>query len=77
MRADAAVYRIGVTKIIGTGDAAAGERSPHQGRELLLQRRDDISLSEGEKKELVGFHDAQLERAADALKGVMIYAARK
>jgi carboxyl-terminal processing protease len=51
--------------------------TPEQDRQLLLARRDDGSLSDGEKRELAGFHDAQLERAADALKGVMIYASRK
>ncbi len=51
--------------------------TPEQDRQLLLARRDEVSLSDGEKKDLAGFHDAQLERAADALKGVMIYASRK
>lgn len=51
--------------------------TPEQDRQLLLARRDDASLSDGEKRELAGFHDSQLERAADALKGVMIYASRK
>lgn len=44
-----------------------------QERLLLLARRDG-SLGEADKKELANFHDTQLERAADALKGVMIYA---
>src|SRR5476651_1345026 len=47
-----------------------------QDRQLLMQRRED-TLSDGDKRELVNFHDAQLERAADALKGVMIYASKK
>src|SRR5215510_7429831 len=42
MRADAAIYRIGITKIVGTGDAAAGERSVYQGREFRLQSRDHL-----------------------------------
>jgi carboxyl-terminal processing protease len=49
--------------------------SPDQERMLLLQRREE-ALSEGERRELAGFHDTQLERAEDALKGVMIYAER-
>jgi hypothetical protein len=39
----------------------------------MIQRRED-GFGEGERKELANFHDTQLERAADALKGVMIYA---
>jgi carboxyl-terminal processing protease len=50
--------------------------SLEQERLLLLQRREEI-LSDEEKKEVAGFRDTQLERAADALKGVMIYASRK
>lgn len=51
--------------------------TPEQDRQLLLTRRDEGSLSDGEKKDLAGFHDSQLERAADALKGVMIFASKK
>jgi carboxyl-terminal processing protease len=47
--------------------------SPEQERLLMLQRRDDTSM-EPDRRELAGFHDTQLERAVDALKGVMIYA---
>jgi carboxyl-terminal processing protease len=46
--------------------------SPDQERLLLMRRREEI-LNEAEKKEIANFHDPQLERAADALKGVMIY----
>ncbi len=49
--------------------------TPEQERLLLMQRRDTVSL-DGDKKELAGFRDTQLERAVDALKGVMIYAER-
>ncbi len=49
--------------------------TPDQERQLLLARREEL-LSDVDKKELVGFHDTQLERAVDALKGVMIYAER-
>ena len=47
--------------------------TPEQERMLMLQRRED-SMSEPERKELASFRDPQLERAVDALKGVMIYA---
>lgn len=46
-----------------------------QERLLLLQRRDEM-LDENDKRELAGFRDTQLERAVDALKGVLIYASR-
>jgi carboxyl-terminal processing protease len=49
--------------------------TPEQERQLILQRSEDV-LGEAEKKELVGFRDTQLERAVDALKGVLIYADR-
>lgn len=47
--------------------------TPDQERMLMLQRRED-AMSEPERKDLANFHDTQLERAVDALKGVMIYA---
>ena len=47
--------------------------TPEQERMLMLQRRED-SMSEAERKELANFRDPQLDRAVDALKGVMIYA---
>jgi carboxyl-terminal processing protease len=46
-----------------------------QERLLMLQRREEV-LDDTGKKELEGFRDSQLERAVDALKGVMIYADR-
>lgn len=46
-----------------------------QERMLLLQRRDDIP-DDGSGKEPGDFRDTQLERAVDALKGVMIYASK-
>jgi carboxyl-terminal processing protease len=46
-----------------------------QERMLMLQRREDASV-DPERKELANFRDTQLERAVDALKGVMIYAER-
>jgi carboxyl-terminal processing protease len=49
--------------------------TPEQERLLLLHRREEI-LDEAAKQELTNFRDTQLERAVDALKGVMIYADR-
>ena len=46
--------------------------STDQERLLLLARRED-NLSDSTQKELLNFHDSQLDRAVDALKGVMIY----
>jgi len=42
-------------------------------RLLLMQRRDE--LEEDERKQIADFRDVQLERAADALKGMILYAA--
>ncbi len=47
--------------------------SSEQERQLMTQRNEE-SLTEAQRKELAGFRDTQLERAVDALKGVMIYA---
>jgi carboxyl-terminal processing protease len=47
--------------------------SPEQERMLMQERREDATM-DADHKELESFHDSQLERAADALKGVMIYA---
>jgi len=47
-----------------------------QERLLMEQRRDDAQDEES-KKRFANFHDTQLDRAVDALKGVMIYADRK
>jgi carboxyl-terminal processing protease len=49
--------------------------SPEEERQLLMQRREEV-LSETEKREIANFRDSQLDRAVDALKGVMIYADR-
>ena len=48
--------------------------TPEQERLLLLQRREDLSTDPERNKEITNFRDPQLERAVDALKGVMIYA---
>jgi carboxyl-terminal processing protease len=49
--------------------------TPEQERQLMFTRREDVPEDEM-KKTLGNFHDTQLERAIDALKGVMIYADR-
>ncbi len=46
--------------------------TPEQERLLVLSRREDLA-TEAEKAEAAGFRDTQLERAVDALRGVMIY----
>ena len=43
---------------------------------LLTQRREEV-LPEPDRKHAAEFRDAQLERATDAIKGVMIYSAGK
>jgi hypothetical protein len=42
---------------------------------VALQRREE-QLDEQEKAELKNFRDAQLERAADTLKAVVVYSSR-
>ena len=44
-----------------------------QERVLMLSRREDENATDADKKEIAAFRDTQLERAADALKGAMIY----
>jgi carboxyl-terminal processing protease len=46
-----------------------------QERLVALQRREE-QLDEREKAEISGFRDAQLERAADTLKAVLLYAGK-
>jgi carboxyl-terminal processing protease len=51
--------------------------TPDEERLLLLSRREDqILLSDDDRRDLAAFRDPQLDRAVDALKGVMIYAER-
>lgn len=57
----------------GIAPAIRATMTPAQENLLILQRREG-DLDEAEKKQLAGFHDTQLERAADALKGVVLYA---
>ena len=44
---------------------------------LLMEQRRDEAQDDETKKKFANFHDTQLDRAVDALKGVMIYAERK
>jgi carboxyl-terminal processing protease len=63
------IHEHGVTPNIHASLTADEERL------LILSRRDEL-LTEDDKKDLAGFRDPQLDRAVDALKGVMIYAER-
>jgi carboxyl-terminal processing protease len=46
-----------------------------QERQLIVSRREDLA-DEQRKKDLAGFRDTQLDRAVDALKGVLVYQQR-
>ena len=50
--------------------------TPEQERQLMLSRREDLT-DEQRKRDLAGFRDTQLERAVDALKGVLVFQSRK
>ena len=50
--------------------------TPEQERQLMLSRREDLT-DEQRKKDLAGFRDTQLDRAVDALKGVLVFQSRK
>ena len=50
--------------------------TPEQERQLMLSRREDLT-EEQRKKDLANFHDTQLDRAVDALKGVLVFQSRK
>ena len=47
-----------------------------QERLLMLSRREDLT-EEQKKKDLASFRDTQLDRAVDALKGVLVFQSRK
>ena len=47
-----------------------------QERLLMLSRREDLT-DEQKKKDLANFRDTQLDRAVDALKGVLVFQSRK
>jgi carboxyl-terminal processing protease len=49
--------------------------TPEQERMLIISRREDLPEDQ-RKKELANFRDTQLERAADALKGVLVFQQR-
>jgi carboxyl-terminal processing protease len=75
MRLTTAKYYTPSKKVIhehGVEPTIRATLTPEQERMLMLQRRED-ALDEPENKDLANFRDSQLERAADALKGVMIY----
>jgi len=57
----------------GIAPSIRATMTPQQENLLVLQRRES-DLEEADKKLLAGFRDIQLERAADALKGVILYA---
>ncbi len=49
--------------------------SAEQERQLLISRKGDM-MTDADRKEVANFHDIQLDRAVDALKGVMVYTQR-
>lgn len=57
----------------GIAPAIRATMTAEQENLLALQRRDATDLDEAERKALAGFRDTQLERAADALKGTLLY----
>jgi carboxyl-terminal processing protease len=59
----------------GVAPTIVAPMTPEQERALILQRREDLP-DEQRKKELASFRDTQLERAVDALKGVLVFAQR-
>jgi carboxyl-terminal processing protease len=50
--------------------------SPEQERQLMISRREDLT-DDQKKKDLAGFRDTQLDRAVDALRGVLVFQSRK
>ena len=59
----------------GVAPTILAPMSLEQERALIIQRREDLP-DEQRKKDLANFRDTQLERAVDALKGVLVYAQR-
>ena len=49
--------------------------TPDEERLLMMERREEYQTDD-DRRDLAGFRDPQLDRAVDALKGVMIYAER-
>ncbi len=80
---DGAALRLTTAKYYTPGKQVIHERGvtptiravlpQEQERLVALQRREE-QLDEREKAEIAGFRDAQLERAADTLKAVVLYA---
>ena len=59
----------------GVSPTIVATMTMEQERSLILQRREDLT-DEQRKKDLANFRDTQLDRAVDALKGVLVYAQR-
>ena len=59
----------------GVSPTIVATMSLDQERSLILQRREDLT-DEQRKKDLANFRDTQLDRAVDALKGVLVFAQR-
>ncbi|MEI6350315.1 MAG: S41 family peptidase [Verrucomicrobiota bacterium] len=57
----------------GVNPTIRATMTPEQERMLVIQRR-EVLLGGGDKKALADFRDTQIERAADALKGTILYA---
>ncbi len=77
VRLTTAKYYTPSKQVIHEKGIAPGIRAtmtPDQENLLTLQRRDPTDLEEADRKLLAGFRDTQLERAADALKGTILYA---
>lgn len=77
VRLTTAKYYTPSKQVIHEKGIAPGIRAtltPDQENLLTLQRREPTDLEEADRKLLVGFRDTQLERAADALKGTILYA---
>jgi len=77
VRLTTAKYYTPSKQVIHEKGIAPGIRAslaPDQENLLTLQWREPTDLEEADRKLLAGFHDTQLERAADALKGTILYA---
>ncbi len=61
---------------VGIKPTIRATMAPEQERQLMISRREDLT-DEQRKKELAGFRDTQLDRAVDALKGVLVFQSRK
>jgi carboxyl-terminal processing protease len=59
----------------GVAPTILAPMSLEQERALIIQRREDLP-DEQRTKDLANFRDTQLDRAVDALKGVLVYAQR-